>query len=292
MKKNNFFSNILLEIFEKNLNIEFTEYQRNTLLDEIEFLLQKNSDIFGEFATECDKIKNVTNTKISTRPSYKNYIAKPELKKYIDSTTFSVTRFNFLNYISSDVLYKKTEIANNLIINMHEIKKILDKELYSLNKKLKILFIIMFLLLASVPVAPEFGAINIIITGIVATVVQTQSMVVNNKINKVILETNNIKELNSSLIDETIENLDYNVSELLNDFVYREVAELYVKKKKKMLNEYEIKKKIELQIILAINNHILSMSESKKEEIIDKMLIKDCDDEIDEHIDIKVELEI
>lgn len=271
-EKNSIISDSLIDVLESNLNVAFSDAQKKSLKKDFsKIALSLQNENIDEIIEECNKIKTVSNIKLITRPSYKNFISKSELKRNDASKKLSTLRVDFLNYITLNKADKIKTINENLEVQLKSIREILEQEREEYSKKMKVLFLLLLLSCAATPIAPAFGATSVIAIGSAACYMQSKVIISNNKIKKIKDEIKAIKNNESQIAKSSFEKLEETSKELLSNEEYSEIAKLYIKKKKESLKAQELKEKIESQMRLTILESLDEMSESKKDNIVEKI---------------------
>lgn len=300
-EKTNVISQSLIDVLEEKLNVNFSSSQKNRMKKDFSAIADNvNNEDLEDIINECNKIKTVSSIKLISRPSYKNFISKNELKKSDPSKKLSTIRVDFLNYITLSKKEKLANITENLDVQLRSIKDILENEKEEYSKKMKLLFLLILMSGALTLASPVPGALGIITIGSAAAYMQSKVIMASNKIKSIDEELDNIKHGTSKIIDETYEKLEETSKELLNDKEYSEVAKLYIKKKKEALKAKEIKEKVEKQMRETILDSLDKMSDAKKDKIAvkvkdkykvqanDKDKVKDNDQDLS--FDVQLEL--
>lgn len=271
-EKNNKISDSLIEVLEEKLKVNFSDHQKSLLKNDFKDVAEKVTCDFDEILEECDKIKTVSNIKLISRPSYKNFISKKELKKLDSSDKLSTLRLNFLPYISSSDEEKKDLVSESISSQLKGIKDLLDVRKEDYYKRIKFLFLLIALSLIVTTAAPTAGALGIITIGSAAAFMQTKIIMTDNKIQKINRELDLIEKGESKIVLQTIERVNETAREILDDPKYKEIVEKYVKKKKKdKEKEKELKEKIEKEMRDAINITLDQMNDNSKERVIAKV---------------------
>ncbi|MCQ2748852.1 MAG: hypothetical protein MJ246_02270 [Clostridia bacterium] len=271
-EKNNKISDSLIEVLEEKLKVNFSDHQKSLLKNDFKDVAEKVTCDFDEILEECDKIKTVSNIKLISRPSYKNFISKKELKKLDSSDKLSTLRLNFLPYISSSDEEKKDLVSESISSQLKGIKDLLDVRKEDYYKRIKFLFLLIALSLVVTTAAPTAGALGIITIGSAAAFMQTKIIMTDNRIQKINRELDLIEKGESKIVLQTIERVNETAREILDDPKYKEIVEKYVKKKKKdKEKEKELKEKIEKEMRDAINITLDQMNDNSKERVIAKV---------------------
>ena len=271
-EKNNKISDSLIEVLEEKLQVNFSEHQKVLLKNDFKDVAEKVTSDFDEIIEECDKIKTVSNIKLISRPSYKNFISRKELKKLDNTEKLSTLRLNFLPYISASDEERKELVSESITTQLKGIRDILDVRKEDYYKRIKFLFLLIALSLVATTAVPTAGALGIITIGSAAAFMQTRIIMTDNKIQKINREIDLIEKGESKIVDSTIEKVNLTANEVVNNPEYKEIIEKYIKKKKKdKEKEKELKEKIEREMRSAINISLEEMNETSKQRVVSKV---------------------